>query len=886
MFHWEPLRGVLTVATKRALLLYRYDDARCDMSGAVRELPVPERVRCIAWCGDALCLGFRREYVMLNIATGAMSEVFPTGRAEAPSALPLPPGELLLTRDALGVVVGPDGKTTRRGGLPWSEPPLALASAPPFAVALTPRGVEVRSAAKGASGNAASVGGGSAAAHAAPPAQALLLPDAGWHALIAAPGGWLAAVGADALVAFRPVPLSLQVRALAAAERFDAALQLCDALAALAGADDELPPDGDGATAGADDDDASAAAEAPSAAAAAAAALRADVHARYAHRLFADGAYAEAMSHFAAAKAAPLDVLALFPALLPAEHAAVRAAAAAGRRDALPAGSRLAAAQSALLPFLLPAREAAWRARRAARAPAPPYAARAPVAQQPPPSEDDVRCIDTACVSALVAAGGEPDALLRLLILPNAVDLAVGERVLTEAGRNTELVALLRSHGLHRRALELLSRLGAAAGANATPPPPLSDPTADPTSSPAASPFGPKAVVEYLLALRPQDASLMLEFSVPVLQASPSDGLSLFTRASPPLPPGRVLPHLRQHAPALCAAYLEAEVCSRPAETPHEFHHTLVLLRLDAVSAERAAAGPRWDERFTSPARAKLLASLRDARIRYAPERLLSRLPAGAQLAERAALLRRLRRHGDALALYVHALRDPAAAERYADEVWADAEARADANLASDSAAAAAAAAASEQQPAASAASQQHASMLHAAGSGGFAPLEAPEGEAPERDVYLSLLQVYLRGPGSAAANASGTPDDAALDAALSLLARRASRVDGARALAELPETVPLARVLPFLEGSLRGAGEARRRAAVLVALRRREHFAARDALAARRDRCISLGADATCAVCPGRIGAAVFAVFPDGRVAHYTCYMSATAAAAGARGV
>jgi hypothetical protein len=51
----------------------------------------------------------------------------------------------------------------------------------------------------------------------------------------------------------------------------------------------------------------------------------------------------------------------------------------------------------------------------------------------------------------MVAAGGEPDALLSACsILPNAVDLAVGERVLAEAGRNTELVALLRSHGLHR----------------------------------------------------------------------------------------------------------------------------------------------------------------------------------------------------------------------------------------------------------------------------------------------------------------------------------------------------------------------------------------------------------------------------------------------------
>jgi hypothetical protein len=852
---------VLAVATKRSLLLYRYDDVRADMSGAVRELPIPERVRCIAWCGDALCLGFRREYVMLNIATGAMSEVFPTGRAGAPSALPLPPGELLLTRDALGVVVGPDGKATRRGGLPWSEPPLALAASPPFAVALTPRGVEVRSAAKGAA--AAVAAGGSAPA--APATQTLLLPPGAWHALVAAPGGWLAAVGADALVVLRPLPLSQQVRALAAADRFDAALQLCDALAALAGADDDVAPD-DGA-AGGDDEASARLLEAPSAAATAAAALRADVHVRYAHRLFADGSFAEAMGHFSAAKAPPLDVLALLPNLLPAEHVAVRAAAAAGRRDALPSGPRLAAAQTALLPFLLPAREAAWRARRASRTPQPAYA-RAPPTQ--PPSDDDLRCIDTAAVSVMVAAGGDPDALLRLLILPNAVDLAVGERVLTEAGRNAETVALLRSHGLHRRALELLARLGAAVA-----PQPLDDPTADPPSSPAASPFGPKAVVEYLLALRLQDASLMLEFSVAVLEASPSDGLALFTRASPPLPPARVLPHLRQHAPALCAPYLEAEIASRAAETPHEFHHALVLLRLEAVSAERAAAGARWDERFVSPARAKLLSALRDGRVRYAPERLLSRLPAGAQLAERAALLRRLRRHGDALALYVHALRDPAAAERYADEVWAEAAARADA--AAD--AAAAAAAAGSDEPAPPAPQPPSPPMLHS--SGGFGG-EEPEGEAPERDVYLSLLQVYLRGAGGA--TSSGPPDDAALDAALSLLARRAARVDGARALAELPEAVPLARVLPFLEGALRGAREARRRAAVLAALRRREHFAARDALAARRDRCVSLGADATCAVCPGRIGAAVFAVFPDGRVAHYNCYLGLATAEGRAR--
>jgi hypothetical protein len=931
MFHWEALRGVLSVATKRSLLLYRYDDARGDFSGAVRDLPVPESVKCIAWCGDALCLGFRREYVMLNIASGAMSEVFPTGRAGAPSALPLPPGELLLTRDAVGVFVGRDGKATRRGGLPWSEPPLALAHAPPFALALLPRGLELRSAARGGGGGGGVAGGGSAApspagsSAAAPPAaplaaqhaaaavQAVPLPP-GAHALVAAPGGWFAAVCRDALVVLRPVPLSAQVRELAARGALDAALSLCDALddaaadaADALGEEEEEGGDADGVRA-----------PAVAAAAAAAAALRADVHGRYGYKLFAEGAYADALAHFRASAVSPLEVLALFPGLLPHGHAAAAAAAAAGRREP-PGGVRLAAAQAALLPYLTAMRESAWRAARARRlagnAAAAASSSASTAAPSAPvglaaPSDDDLRCLDTATLAVMVASGGEQDALLRLLILPNAVDLATGERVLADAGRNAEMVALYRSHGLHRRALELLARLGRAAAASSGDASSAAEDGGSPSAAQsgaaaaAASPFGPKAVVEYLLALKPQDPALLFEFSIGVLAASPRDGLALFTRASPPLPPAAVLPHLRAHAPALCAPYLAHELAVRGAATPTEYHNALVLLHHEEVSRERAAAGAAWQESSRSAARAALLATLADPRVRYAPERLLCRFPARAQLAERAALLRRLRRHADALAIYVHALRDPAAAEAYADDVWREATARAAAASAAasgggdddgggggaDDAAAGAAAAAAAGADAAAA----------GAGAGG----EAPEGEAPERDVYLSLLTVYLRGSASlrsgdetdgdddymdARARALGAggpqqqqaqqaqPGSAALEAALSLLTRRAGRIDGARALALLPDGVSLAALLPFFEGALRSAREARRSSAVTAALRRREHFTARDALTAQRDRCVTLAADAPCAVCPGRIGGAVFAVSPSGRVAHYTCFLSAT---------
>ena len=69
--------------------------------GEVKELAAPDVVKCMAWCGDSLCLGIKREYVMMNISTGASFDVFPCGRIAAPLAIPLPNGEILLGKVCL-----------------------------------------------------------------------------------------------------------------------------------------------------------------------------------------------------------------------------------------------------------------------------------------------------------------------------------------------------------------------------------------------------------------------------------------------------------------------------------------------------------------------------------------------------------------------------------------------------------------------------------------------------------------------------------------------------------------------------------------------------------------------------------------------------------------
>lgn len=62
----------------------------------MRDYGVSDYVKSISWCGDNICLGIKKEYVILNTANGTLSEVFPSGRVAPPLVISLPSGELLL----------------------------------------------------------------------------------------------------------------------------------------------------------------------------------------------------------------------------------------------------------------------------------------------------------------------------------------------------------------------------------------------------------------------------------------------------------------------------------------------------------------------------------------------------------------------------------------------------------------------------------------------------------------------------------------------------------------------------------------------------------------------------------------------------------------------
>ena len=71
----------------------------------VKEFGVPDTVKSMSWCGENICLGIKREYVILNATSGTLTDVFPSGRLAPPLVVSLPSGELLLGKVCIDPVI-------------------------------------------------------------------------------------------------------------------------------------------------------------------------------------------------------------------------------------------------------------------------------------------------------------------------------------------------------------------------------------------------------------------------------------------------------------------------------------------------------------------------------------------------------------------------------------------------------------------------------------------------------------------------------------------------------------------------------------------------------------------------------------------------------------
>ncbi|KAI1284920.1 Vam6/Vps39-like protein [Halotydeus destructor] len=158
-----------------------------------------------------------------------------------------------------------------------------------------------------------------------------------------------------------------------------------------------------------------------------------------------------------------------------------------------------------------------------------------------------------------------------LIVLPdNHCDVEKSEMALKQYGKYKELKILYQSHGLHRKALNLLKVMSTQ-----------SDPLL----------VGPKPTVDYLQNLGANHLELIFEYATWVLEKHPKDGLKIFsgsarseTAEGKKLPKEEVIAYLERTNESLAILYLE-DIILNGGESTQQLENTLIHKYLERAQA-------------------------------------------------------------------------------------------------------------------------------------------------------------------------------------------------------------------------------------------------------------------------------------------------------------
>ncbi|KVH92351.1 Citron-like protein [Cynara cardunculus var. scolymus] len=685
-----------------------------------------------------------------------------------------------------------------------------------------------------------------------------------------------------------PVPLGAQIVHLTASGNFEEALVLCKL----------LPPEDSSLRASKEQ----------------------SIHIRYAHYLFENGSYEEAMEHFVASQVEITHVLSLYPSIvLPKSFPAAepeksvdidrepylsRASSCASEdMDSSPTGLLLESDGSsavdskkmshntlmALIKFLQQKRSniVGKAAAESTEEVVSDAVGHTFVSQESSRSKksskgrlnipidsgarDMAAILDTSLLQALLLTGQTAGAL-DLLKGFNYCDVKICEEILQKGNHDACLLELYKCNSMHREALILLHQL-------------VENAKSDEPKIVLPQKFKPEMIIDYLKPLCGSDPMLVLEYSTLVLESCPTQTIDLFLSGN--IPADLVNSYLKQHAPSLQASYLELMLSMNENGISQNLQNEMVQIYLSEVLDWYAdlTAQKKWDEKTYTPTRKKLISAL-EGISEYNPDIMLKRIPADALYEERAILLGKMNQHELALSIYVHKLHLPERALSYCDRVY-------------------------------------------------NTGLHQQYGKA-QGNIYLILLQIYLnprkttktfekkitnlassssssnsksgwstlktkgRGLGKKVAQIEGAegtrintsiPDSGKsdfetddpveegsstimLDEVLDVLIQRWDRVHGAKALRLLPREIKLQNLLPFLGPLLRKTSEACRNFSVIKSLRQCESLQVKNELYIQRKAELKITSDSVCSLCNKKIGTSVFAVYPNGNtIVHFVCF-------------
>ncbi|XP_077225169.1 vacuolar sorting protein 39 [Tasmannia lanceolata] len=858
VYAWDDRRGYLCFGRQKRVGIFRHDRGREFVE--VKEFSVPDVVKSISWCGENICLGIRREYMILNSANGTLSEVFPSGRIAPPLVISLPSGELLLGKDNIGVFVDQNGKLLQEGRICWSEAPASVVIHMQYAIGCLPRYVEIRSL---------------RAPY--PLVQTVALRDV--HNLIQSNSHVIAALD-NSIFGLLPVPLGAQIVQLTASGNFEEALALCKLLPA------------EDSTLRATKED--------------------SIHIRYGHYLFDNGSYEEAMEQFLASSVDITHVLSLYPSIILPKTLAVsepgkvldftsdvtypsRVSSDASDemessspsqesddRSALEFKKMSHNALMGLIKFLQKKRYAiieratAEITNEVVQGSLNTYDSNWLKSSSKSrghihinsSARETAGILDTALIQALLLTG-QSSAALGLLKVPNYCCIKICEQFLRQRNCYTALLELFKCNEMHHEALKLLNQL-------------VEQSNTEQTQPELGQKFTTEMIIEYLKPLCGTDPMLVLEFSMHALESCPMQTIELFLSGN--IPADLVNSYLKQHAPNMQPTYLELMLGMNDSGVSMNLQNELVQIYLSEVLDWYAElmAQQKWDEKVYCPTRKKLLSAL-ESISGYNAEVLLKRIPSDGLYEERAILLGKMNQHQLALSIYVHKLHVPELALSYCDRVYET----------------------GQHQPSSKSHTSIYVTLLQIylnpqrttkeferrienlvsyqnSSNQKVGPVK-PKGTRVAKKIaeIEGAEDIHISPSSTDSGRSDGDGDEPnedgsciMLDEALHLLSQKWDRINGAQALKLLPRETKLQNLLPFLEPLLKKSSEGRRNFSVIRSLRHSENLQVKDELYKHRGTVVKITSDSMCSLCNKRIGGSVFAVYPNGKtLVHFVCF-------------
>jgi tetratricopeptide (TPR) repeat protein len=619
--HRGQFSMVLTF-TKKQMVIMEYSSKESTFK-FVQELLLPDIAKSINWCGDNICVGYKREYSLIDPkSTNPPKKLFNTGVNQQTTLGRSLPKEIVVAINNIGITINFDGKPTRKHGIGWGEMPPCVGFLEPYLIAPVGMFVEIRIL--------SNTGKNDTFIQTIPINGVLKVSQPNFidydegildHGLGVAfrtktkldpndeidPENRIFMCTKNGIYVLAMRQFFLQAQELQQKKEFEQALHLCDI---VEGSKYEVEKWRVNA-----------------------------IHLEYGFHLFSKGEFDKAMEHFSKTEDDPRIIIALFPDLLPSSSKSFQQSVPLSPDEKIKVDKMLQDVEqrknalNALIQFL--------------------SCRRVPVTKEI--SKQDLQiaeAVDTALLKALLY--NNDDYVTKFLETPNRCIIADSERVLLQYKKYAELVLFYKTKGLHERALVLLRQLGEGSKSK--------------DGSAYTDMLGVRQTIRYLQELRDNNA-LILEFSKWVLKKEPILGLKIFQTKDCPFDVKDVLAHLESidgQKLTMSIAYLEHIIRVEKNMEP-DLHNQLIILYLTFIThPESREVDPETKKpTFELDEIQKRLKLFLSESQHYNAERMLSKFPFDSLYEERAILLSRINRHSQALNIYVHKLKRPDLAEQY-----------------------------------------------------------------------------------------------------------------------------------------------------------------------------------------------------------------------------